>query len=353
MKQVVRGRRVALEGRSLTGLLFAGPLAGLLAGCAPAGETGDEETAAGSEPAAAAEVLQDTLHIPVPGLHPEGVEWDGEQGRFLVSSVTTGTVTAVMADGTRQPFVEDPEITASIGIHVDDVNRRLLVANSMVGAIMDPSNPGQAKLGIYDLATGERIDMVDLGALRPEGRHFANDMTSAPDGTIYLTDSLSPLIYRVSPDGEASVLVEDERLTGERVGLNGIEWHPDGYLLAAIMGRSALVKVPLAAPEELVEVQLPEPISGDGLFLEPDGTLVVVGSTTGADGESRSEVLWLRSEDGWNSAAISGRAPAGGATTGVVHEGAVFVVNPHFEALGASEPHPSFEIYRVEPAGGM
>lgn len=316
---------------------------GLLAACGGGEGTGETEPAADAPP--------DTVRIAEPGLHPEGVEWDAERSRFLVSSVTRGTVTAVEDDGTHRAFVQDPELSGSIGIHIDEPNGRLLVANSVVAAIGDTANPGQAKLGVYQLATGERVRMVDLGALRPEGRHFANDMTSAPDGTVYLTDSLSPVVYRVSPEGEASVLVEDERLAGPRVGLNGIEWHADGYLLAAVMGRSALVKIPLGAPGELTEVELPEPISADGLVLGPDGTLVAVGSTTGPDGQSRSEVLWLASSDGWASAEITARAPAGGATTGTLREGSVYVVNPHFEALGGAEPHPSFEIYRVEPAG--
>lgn len=320
----------------------AGALAVLLAACAD-----------GEPRAVATDALPDTVRIAEPGLHPEGVEWDAERGRFLVSSVTTGRITVVEDDGTLRPFVEDPEVAGSIGIHIDGENGRLLVASSDVDVFRDPSAPGRAELGVYDLASGERLHLLDLAALRPEGRHFANDMTATPDGTVYLTDTLSPVVYRVAPSGEVSVLVDDPRLAGdEGIALNGIDWHPDGYLLAAAVGRRTLVRIPPEAPEELAEVELPEPLAADGLVLGPDGTLVAVATTFDPDGESRSEVLWMRSADGWRSAEIVGRAPAGGATTAALRDGEVYVVNPHFEAMGGPEPHPSFELYRVGPEGG-
>lgn len=43
----------------------------------------------------------------------------------------------------------------------------------------------------------------------PSERNFANDVTLAPDGTVFVTDSFSPVVYKVNPDGTASVLVMD------------------------------------------------------------------------------------------------------------------------------------------------
>lgn len=349
------------RGRSLHGwaALGGGLLAAAVLGCAGGEEAAE---AGGGEAAMADGGPPDTVRIAAPGLHPEGIEWDVERGRFLVGSVTRGTVNAVADDGDLEVFAEPVEgggrplqrrggVPGSIGIHIDGERDRLLAAYADVGVFGDPENRGMARLGIYVRSTGARVDVVDLGALRPGARHFANDVTVGSDGTVYVTDSFDPVIYAVSPEGEASVLVEDERLSAEGVGLNGIDFHPDGFLLVAVMGRDALVRVPLASPSDLAEVELPEPIAGDGLVLAPDGTLVVVGST-GAAGDRRSEVVWLASRDGWASAEIVARAPSGGATTGTLREGAVYVVHPHFEAMGASEPHPSFEIYRVEPASG-
>jgi sugar lactone lactonase YvrE len=325
---------------------------GLLALCLPlglaCGGPPDAEPDAGAAQIAQT-ALPDTLRVGVPGLHPEGVEYDEAGGRFLVGSVTMGTITEVRDDGTYGPFVEDEDLISSIGIHIDSENGRLLVANSDLGVFQDPEFPGQAKLGIYDLGSGARLHMVDLGALVPGARHFANDVTVGPDGTAYVTDSLSPVVYRVDLDGNATVLVENELLTGQPIGLNGIDYHPDGYLLVALMGAQSMARIPLDAPDELTEVALSEPLVGDGLALRFDGTLVVVGSSIGGDGSPVPEVLLLRSMDGWSTAEVSARATTPSQpTTAALRGDAVYAVNPHFSGLGAEEPVQVFEIFRVE-----
>jgi sugar lactone lactonase YvrE len=312
------------------------------------GEAPDAEPEAESADPGQATLL-DTLLIQEPGLHPEGVEFDAANGRFLVGSVTQGTITEVRDDGTHRPFIEDEELVGSIGIHIDAANGRLLVANSDLGVFQDAAFAGQAKLGIYDLESGARLHMVDLGALLPEVRHFANDMTVGPDGTAYVTDSFAPVIYRVDLDGNATVLVEDERFSADPVGLNGIDYHPDGYLLVAVMGAQAFVRVPLDAPDQLSDVTLSEPVVGDGLVLRPDGTLLVVGSSIADDGSPSPEVMILRSTDGWETAEIAARASTPSQpTTATLRGDAVWAVNPHFSGLGAEEPVQVFEIFRVD-----
>lgn len=289
----------------------------------------------------------DTVRIEDPGLHPEGVEWDAGRGRFLVSSVTRGSVTAVEDDGAHRVFAGGDGLPGSIGVHIDAERGRLLVAVADPAAFRDTSLAGVAKLAAYDLGSGERLFLADLGALRPGARHFANDVTVGPGGTAYVTDSFAPVIYAVDPEGRPSVLVEDRRLSGMP---NGIDHHPDGYLLVAVAGDRGLVRVPPGAPGELETVALSEPFAADGLVLRPDGALVAVAGVEG-DGGPRSDVLLVRSSDGWRTAEVTARAPAGGATTATLRSGAVYVVNPHFEGLGSAEPVRAFEIYRVDPAG--
>ena len=89
---------------------------------------------------------------------------------------------------------------------------------------------GQAKLGVYNLTTGERLAMVDLASAitesPPDAAYFANDVTVAGDGTAYVTDTRMGAIYRVSSDYEVFLL---HRFDG--FGPNGIVHHPFGYLL--------------------------------------------------------------------------------------------------------------------------
>lgn len=334
-----RSRPATLPATLLAGAL----LVGAAAGCGPGAED------AGTDGDASAAGLPDTVHIQDPGLHPEGIEWDGERERFLVSSVTRGTVTSVSDDGSHEPFVRDTEITSSIGIHIDAENDRLLVANSDLAAVQDTTVEGQAKLGAYELDTGEPVYMADLAPLA-DGRHFANDMTSGPDGTAYVTDSFSPVIYRVSPEGEPSVFVRDDRLGGSGFGLNGIDYHPDGYLVVAMAGDRTFYKIPLDEPGAMTEVAVPEPISADGIVFRSPTELAVVGTTYGeGEEESRSEVLLLASDDGWESATVAGRRTTPlEPTTAAIRDGQVYAVTPHFSGMGGEEPVEVFEIFRVE-----
>lgn len=307
--------------------------------------------APGASGVASAQTVPDTVTIDAAGLHPEGVEWDASGGRFLVTSVTRGSVTAVRDDGSHRTLVEGPGGLGSIGVHLDAARGRVLVAHADVSVFQDTTAAGTARLGIYDLETGETLRTVDLGALFPGGRHFANDVTVGPDGTAYVTDTFSPVLYAVPPEGEPSVLVRHASLGGTGFGTNGIDHHPDGYLIVAMPGRQTLVRVPLDAPAELHDVELPGPLAADGIVLREDGALVAVATPTSAEEGPGSDVVVLRSSDGWRSAEFVGRAPAGGATTAALRDGAIYVVNPRFDAMGGEEPPREFRIYRVEPGG--
>jgi hypothetical protein len=260
------------------------------------------------------------------GFIPEGIEFDTTARRFLVGSLVDGTVYRLAPDGSLTPFVVDPELVSSIGIEADEPRDRLLVADAD-RAVFDGGGPGLARLGVYRLSTGEKIAMVDLGAVAgadDESVVFANDVTVAPDGSVYLTDTWMNLIYRVDLDYEASVLYRFEPMTG--LGLNGIVYHDGGYLIVvAIGGQGLLYKVPVDDPDAARPIQLSQPATGaDGLVLTVDGRLIVVSNST-------SSVMAYRSEDGWDSADLVGTARFDGqATTGALVDDAVYVVEPHF-----------------------
>lgn len=339
--RIVRGLRSLRQRRGAT---LAWTLAGLLAACGGQA-TNDGEASSETNAEVEAAPPPDRVRIADPGLHPEGVEWDAERGRFLVSSVTRGTVTEVRDDGTHSVFIQDSDIVSSIGIHLDHARGRLLVANSNVASFQGAD--GHAMLGAYDLESGNRLFMADLGATADaSGAHFANDVTVGPDGTAYVTDSLTPVIYAVSTEGDVSVLARDG-LLAEGGFLNGIEYHPDGYLLVALGGAQALLKVELGPEPTVTRVETPEPFGADGLSLMADGRLVAVVST--GEGESaRSEVLLLTSADGWATAEITARVDAADdATTAAIRGDAIYVVDARFADMGAAEPAPHFDITRV------
>ncbi|RSM90442.1 gluconolaconase [Kibdelosporangium aridum] len=242
-----------------------------------------------------------------PTLHPEGIAYDGRRDRFLVGSVTHGTVSVVQADGSVRTLVNDPKLITTMGLAVD--RGKVLAVNGDIG-IGDRSTPETigktAGLGIYDLYSGRQIRYVDLAALDPQRPHFGNDVAVAPDGTAYVTDSRSGAVYRVPPYGSPSILIRDDRLmpAGSGNGANGIVWHPGGFLLVAHSAGRSLWRIPLRDPANLAQVTVTEPIGAlDGLLL--------TGATTldGIDNTRANRVLRLSSTDGWRTATVRESLP--------------------------------------------
>jgi sugar lactone lactonase YvrE len=288
------------------------------------------------------EAILEEIVIEVPGILPEGVEYDAEGERFLFGSLTEGTIRQITEGGEAEPFIEDEELVSSVGIHVDTANNRLLVANSDASIFFGGEGPGMAMVAAYDLETGERLFMTDLGALVPDSGHFANDLTVDASGNVYVTDSLTPVIYMVSMNGDASIFLLDQQLMGEGFGLNGIDYHPDRYLLVAT--GSAIYKIQLDDSSEITEVELSEPLSIDGMVLAPDGTtLYAVAATGDLTTGGLQEVVEITSEDDWTTAEVTARIETGGnATTVTLRDGTPYFINVYFG-------NPDAEQYEIVP----
>jgi sugar lactone lactonase YvrE len=315
-------------------MLWACAASLLAAGCAPksspAGGGSGAPPSAGAEtaaPMAARNDVPPTITIERGGVIPEGVEYDQKNERFLVGSLSEGTIFEVANDGALTPFVRDPDLVSSVGIEVDEPRNRLLVANSDA-AVFQGTAPGQAKLGAYDLTSGERLAMVDLAASVPnapaDAKHFANDVTVGDDGTVYVTDTMNGAVYAVDTAYKASVLYQFP--PRENFMINGIVYHRGGFLLVGETNTGELYKVPLTDPQATTQVSLPGPVKGaDGIVWQDDQRLAVVSN-------SENRVVILTSNDDWASAEMAGVAPYEGsqATTAAIVAGEIYVVRPHF-----------------------
>jgi len=293
-----------------------------------------------------------TISIEYPALYPEGIEYNFLTQAFLVSSAYEGTVFAVDRKGNIEPFIEDERLIATLGLRVDAARSRLLVLNSDGGTARrsSPDTAVQtAGLGIYDLLTGDAIEYIDLADLVPDVPHFVNDLTIDPDGNIYITDSFTPAIYKVDSTGNPEIFLLDEAFASEGgVGLNGIVYHPDGYLLVAQYTTGSLYKVPLDAPErfELISVEV-NIVGADGLLLLDEQNVVVVANAT------TNQVLWLSSTDHWVSSTLVTSKPTGEvfATTAVQIDETVYVVHGYLDRLvdpDNEDPVTTFEIQPIQ-----
>ncbi|TGE23733.1 gluconolaconase [Hymenobacter aquaticus] len=242
-----------------------------------------------------------------PSLYPESVEFDTNSKLFYLSSLTTGTIGRIGVGSltTYKPFITHTSLVSSCGLQIDAVGNRLLVTISDPGYNKAKTSAATkdklAALASFD-ALGKQISYVDLGSLRPLLQHFANDVAVDAAGNCYVTDSFAPVIYKVDNKGKATVFLEDARLgaPAEKFGLNGIVFHPDGYLLVAKTDDGSLLKVPLTNPVGFTTVVTGQDLTGvDGLTLMDATTLCGVSG-------SQAKVFRLTSNNGWTTATLSG-----------------------------------------------
>ncbi|MCG8351319.1 MAG: SMP-30/gluconolactonase/LRE family protein [Chloroflexales bacterium] len=207
--------------------------------------------------------LPDRYILPGDAVFPEGIAYQRGTGAFYVSSTADGTIFAgTLANPNAQVFLPGGQDgrTAAVGLAVDRQNR-LFVAGGATG-----------KLFVYDTNSG------DLRAAFANNLDatFVNDVVVAPTGDAYATDSLAPVLYRVSTAANGDLTFEtwlDFRGTPfeYRPGFNanGIAASANGrYLIVVQSNTGKLYRI--AIPTKTVtEIDLggATVTNGDGLLL--------------------------------------------------------------------------------------
>ena len=301
------------------------------------------------------QAIPDQVNFNSTALYPEGVDWDAKNQRFLVTSIRKGEIGSVKDDGTYWVFAKDSRMVSSVGIKIDAQRDRVLVCNADPGAAEKSSKDTTGKLAglaAFSLSTGKLIKYIDL-AKGIEGGHFCNDLTIDKDGTAYITDSFSPIIYKVDSNYNSAILVNHQTFSGKSFNLNGIVVK-DNYLLAVKMNSGQLFKIPLDKPENFHEVKLKNRIYGaDGLSWGPDGSLIVIANNNAYVGATpptaTNKVIKLKTSDNWQSAKVTGQADTGDvfATTGTVRDGQFYVIHAMLHVLFNPDTKKQLEQFQI------
>lgn len=289
------------------------------------------------------------ISVPQAALHPEGIQYDEANKRFIVSSRTKGVISTVRDDSTFAQLADDPRLVSTIGLNLDATRQRLLVAVSDNGANAARSNANGvvtlrklAALAVFNPTSGALLNFVDLGGLRPAGNHFANDIAVDAQGNAYITDSLSPIIYKVDANNTATVFLENAQLSGGTgFGLNGIVFHPDGYLLVAKASDGTLFKVPVADPAAFTAVTSNQSLTGaDGLLLLDPTTLLVVAG-------NQSTVYRMTTADAWATTTRTGAFATGAVNPTTITRRATGSTTDAFVLYPYTATAPRFKIAKA------
>ncbi|XP_022155285.1 uncharacterized protein LOC111022422, partial [Momordica charantia] len=195
------------------------------------------------------------------------------------------------------PVVKDADLhgNASLGILVDRPrNRLLVVATDLLGN-------KYSGLAAYDLSSWKRQFLAHLSGPNDE-KSFADDVTVDPEGNAYVTDAINNKIWKVGVDGKFISIIKSPLFISKEwyknlVGLNGIVYHPDGFLIVIHTFSGNLFKVDLVKGEKvkLINVTGGSLGFGDGLELLSPTKLVVAGNPAGR---------FVESTDGWETASL-------------------------------------------------
>ena len=247
--------------------------------------------------------------------NPEGIEFDKNDNTFLLSSLNAGPIIKVNLDGTFKPFTSGEKFPLSTaGLEIDHKRNRLLVAGFNGTELMDndPKTKGTAFLRIYNLKTGVIEKDINLSSLVPDApAYMANDVTYDKKGNVYVTDWYARVVYKVDTEGNPSVFWKNE--TGINSGANGIDFHPDNYLLVSLVSVNeknglyenyGLVKVPVNDAKSAHVINFKnEGFTGcGGRVIESNGN--VIGVTNNGTTPGGNTLIELSSNDNWKSAKV-------------------------------------------------
>jgi hypothetical protein len=186
---------------------------------------------------------------------------------------------------------------------------------------------------------------IDLANLYEENR-FANDLTFDDKGNIYLTESYSNLIIKVDANNIPSVFAKSPLFETGGIGLNGIVYHPGGFLLVNSTGKGMLFKVDINNPQNVQAVKSPMYFIGaDGMLLS-DATHLTILINGGND-----KIMRLETPDNWQSVKLA-------ATTFIVDRYTypstatfngddIYIMNAKFHELNDSTAIPS-KVFAIQ-----
>ena len=155
-------------------------------------------------------------------LVPEGTAYDPRTRSVLVGSMHKNKILAIGADGRASERVaaRSAGLGSVVGIHVDARTNTLWATSN--ARYDTPTDSSPAMLYAFDAATG-----AFRASFAPDGTRpfFLNDLTTAPDGSVYVTDTQGARVWRLAPGGTK---LEPFAATGPLLSPNGITISDDG-----------------------------------------------------------------------------------------------------------------------------
>jgi hypothetical protein len=216
----------------------------------------------------------------------EGIARDAVTDRLFVASVATRRI-VIIHDGHERDFAQLPDDYSPLGIALSGDTLWVTAATLPQGSGHD----GPTALIAFDEKDGH---VRHVYPVTDPGKHILNDLTFAPDGTVYASDTMDGSIYRLAPNDQALM-----RLGGRALlkSAQGMAVSADGKSLLVADYSLGLVKLDLA-DTAIAPLQIPDGVNVkgiDGLAPLPDGSFLA-----SQNGLSKPRILRLSLSGDWS-----------------------------------------------------
>ena len=169
-------------------------------------------------------------------LHPESIAYNPKSNKFYLGSVHKSKI--VEYDPSTKQFKDwkssgEDGLWAVMGMKVDEQNCLWVctVATQEMETFQS-ENEGKTAVFKYNLKNGKLIQKYEL-----EGGHWFGDLVIHPSGDVYISDSIKPILYKISKEKDQLEVFED--FSGRLMNLQGLSFgatERDLYLSDYISG---------------------------------------------------------------------------------------------------------------------
>ena len=206
-----------------------------------------------------------------PKLIPEGIAYDSADKRFFIGSIAQRKIIVTDAKGQARDFSSPSDkLDTVLGLTVDPT-RGHLYAVSTNGFEDSAKKERRNAVFLYDLKTGRLLNRFAA----PEAMQL-NDLALAPDGTLYVTDSMNNTLFRKKP-GDVALMRFGAAEAVE--GANGIAISADGTLYVTLSTGIGRVDTVTGEPTRLPQPDTVATGGIDGLYWHKGDLIGIQNST--------------------------------------------------------------------------
>lgn len=213
--------------------------------------------------------------LPEKDLITESVAFDPQTAAYFISSVHKRKIVRLNAKGESQDFATSQAgLWSVLGLKVDAPRGILWACSAALPEMQDYKKEEEGSSGVFkfDLKTGKLIKPYLLS--NPPPAHVFGDLAISGNGDVYISDSVSPALYRIAREKDELELF----LTSELFrSLQGVTFSPDEKYLFVADYSVGLLLVDLAA-RQVKKITAPDNVAFttvDGMYFYKNSLIAI------------------------------------------------------------------------------